>query len=257
MPSTYNSISYQEERGVGLISIDRPERKNALDMAARIELAAAFDRANASDGVRVVVVTGSGGAFSAGVDLKEVRDDKRHVLTRDEDPLVTPVDSCPKPVIAAIDGPAIGGGFELALAADMRIATPRSYFALTELRIGSLPGSGGTQRLFQAVPSAIAWRMLLTGELVTGARAYEVGLVSDLIEEDEFLERTWELAASIAEGAPLSLRAAKLAGRTALQQGGAGLALERTLWAFLSTTEDRAEGRAAFREKREPRYTGR
>ena len=251
-------VSVRFDEGVAWVEINRPERKNALDSAARAELERAFDEAKESDEVRVVVLTGSGGAFSAGVDLKEVRSDDRHMLARDEDPLVKPVVNCPKPVLAAIDGAAVGGGFELALAADMRIATPRSFFALSEVTLGTLPGSGGTQRLFSAVPSAIAWRLLLTGERIDGTRAYEVGLVSDLVEVDEFEERAWDLARSVAAAAPLSLQAAKLAGRAGLAGAGeTGLTLERALWAFLSTTEDREEGRSAFREKRNPNFKGR
>lgn len=251
------AISMIEREGVAWISIERPERKNALDTAARSELAQAFDKARSSYDIRVIVLTGSGGAFSAGVDLKEASEDDRHVMARDHEPLVAPVVGCPKPVIAAVDGAAVGGGFELALAADMRIATPRSFFALTEVSIGSLPGSGGTQRLFSAVPSAVAWRILLTGERIGGQRAYEVGLVSDLVEVDQFEQRAWDIASTVASGAPLSLRAAKLAGRAGMEHAGeTGLALERALWAFLSTTEDRQEGRSAFREKRRPRYEG-
>lgn len=251
-------VSIQIDDGVAWISIDRPERKNALDTTARAELAEAFAKATRSPEARVVVLAGSGGVFSAGVDLKEVTEDDRHVMARDQEPLVTPVAECPKPVIAAIDGAAVGGGFELALAADMRIATSRSFFALTEVTIGSLPGSGGTQRLFSAVPSAVAWHLLLSGERISGQRAYEVGLVSHLAATETFDDEARELAGSIAAAAPLSLRAAKLAGRAGMEHAGEpGLALERALWAFLSTTEDRAEGRAAFKEKRQPRYKGR
>lgn len=258
MDSNDKQVSIREAEGVAWISIDRHERKNALNTTGRLELANAFDQARRSTETRVVVLTGSGGVFSAGVDLKEARPNERHVMAQDQEPLVTPVLNCPKPVIAAIDGAAVGGGFELALAADMRIATPRSFFALTEVTIGSLPGSGGTQRLFGAVPSAVAWRLLLTGERMSGERANQVGLVSDLFEAEDLEDEVWRLATSVAAAAPLSLRAVKVAGRVGMQHAGeAGLALERALWAFLSTTEDREEGRAAFREKRQPTYKGR
>jgi enoyl-CoA hydratase/carnithine racemase len=140
----------------------------------------------------------------------------------------------------------------------MRIASRRAFFALTEARIGSLPGSGGTQRLFSAVTSAVAWRILLTGERLTAERAYEVGLISDLYEDDQFIDQARQLAVRVASAAPLSLRALKVAGRAGMARAGAaGLELERTLWAFLSTTEDRQEGRAAFREKRDPDFKSR
>ncbi len=155
-----------------------------------------------------------------------------------------------------MNGPAVGGGFELALAADVRIASTTASFALPEGRIGSIPGSGGTQRLFRALPSAVAWKVLLTGDPLTAEAAARYGLVSDVYEPGSLAEQAAALADRIARLAPLSLRAIKLAGRAALE-GTDGMRLERTLWAFLSTTEDRAEGRAAFREKRDPRYEGR
>jgi enoyl-CoA hydratase/carnithine racemase len=244
--------------GIAWITLNRPDKRNALDSEGRTLLTAAFGEAAADNEVRVVVLTGNGGAFSAGVDLSDAPVDERHVLAQDQTAVAAPLEDFPKPVIAAVDGPAVGGGFELALAADMRVATKRSFFALTEVRIGSLPGSGGTQRLFSAVPSAVAWHLILTGDRLPAQRAYEVGLVSHLIGEETFRDEVVELASRVATAAPLSLRAAKLAGQAGLSRaGGVGMALERSLWAFLSTTEDRAEGRAAFREKRSPDFKGR
>ncbi|MGH8913588.1 MAG: enoyl-CoA hydratase/isomerase family protein, partial [Acidimicrobiia bacterium] len=232
--------------------------RNAIDLETRQLLSDAFERAGDDPEVRVVVLTGSGGSFSAGVDLGTgASGETGHVMMARSEPLAAPVDRCQKPVIAAVDGPAVGGGFELALAADIRVASRRSFFALPEVRIGSLPGSGGTQRLFSAVPSAIAWKLLLTGDRLSAERAYEVGLVSDLYDEDEFTDRVRELAMTVATSAPLSLRAVKVAGRAGVAGDRSGLELERTLWAFLSTTEDRDEGRAAFRDKRDPEFKGR
>jgi E-phenylitaconyl-CoA hydratase len=251
-------VLYETRGNVAWITINRPDRKNSLDTESKALLARAFSSAGSDDNVRVVVLSGAGGSFSAGSDLKEEMVDDRHVLARDQDPLAGPLERCPKPVIAAIDGPAVGGGFEMALAADIRIATHRSFFALTEVRIGSLPGSGGTQRLFSALPSAIAWRVLLTGDRLDAQRAFDVGLVSDLFEPDSFTTDVAEVANRVASAAPLSLRAAKLAGQAGLEgSGDSGFKLERALWAFLSTTEDRDEGRASFREKREPEYKSR
>jgi E-phenylitaconyl-CoA hydratase len=158
--------------------------------------------------------------------------------------------------VAAVNGPAVGGGFELALAADLRVAADSAWFALTELRIGSLPGSGGTQRLFDALPSAVAWRMLLSGSRMSAADAERFGLVSDVFSADSFHSETEKLVSQLAEAAPLSMRAAKLA-RTAAKAAEPGLLMERLLWRMLATTEDRDEGRAAFREKRPPRFKGR
>jgi enoyl-CoA hydratase/carnithine racemase len=256
---TEQPILTRTDGRVAWIEINRPHARNAIDTATRSALDDAFAAASRDVEIRVVVIRGLHGAFSAGVDLKEVREPAgNHPFTDSSEPLVGSLVACSKPVIAAIDGPAVGGGFELALAAEMRVATPRSTFALTEARIGSLPASGGTQRLFAAIPSAVAWKLLLTGEKLDAQRAYDLGLVSDLIEEQDFESKVSDIANRVAGAAPLSLRALKVAGNAgAAGSGTAGLALERSLWAFLATTEDRNEGRLAFREKRDPDFKGR
>jgi enoyl-CoA hydratase/carnithine racemase len=162
-----------------------------------------------------------------------------------------------KPLIAAVNGPAFGGGLELALACDLRIAAHGATFALPEVRIGSLPGSGGTQRLVHAVGPAVAAKMLFSGEPLSAAEALRTGLISDLVEPAELADFAAKLARQISRNAPLSLLAVKQC-LAAADEGGlsAGLALERTLWTLLATTTDRREGRAAFREHRAPRFTG-
>ncbi len=243
---------------VAWIEMNRPEKRNAVDADMRARLASAFAAASSDPEVRVVVLTGRGPAFCAGMDLGAAASDERHALLRDTPPLVGVMSACTKPVIAAVNGHAVGGGFELALAAEMRVASPAATFRLTEIRIGSLPGSGGTQRIFRALPHAVAWKVLLTGAPLDAAAAATFGLVSDVFDEDSFLDEVEEIAQRVAAAAPLSLRAATLAGRAAASGGMEdGLVLERSLWATLSMSEDRAEGRAAFREKREPHYRGR
>jgi len=237
---------------VAVVTFQRPDRRNALDADARIGLAEVFGRLDADADVRAVVLTGSGTAFCAGTDLsgRPVPDE----LART--PLVAPVANFTRPVIAAVNGAAAGGGFEFALACDLRIAAPSAKFLLPELRIGSLPGSGGTQRIFAALPSAVAASVLYTGLPLSADDALRHGLVTEIVETAHLVERAIEIAQRVAEAAPLSLRAAKRAARAALEDP-AGLALERTLWAELAQTHDRSEGRAAFREKRAPRFEGR
>lgn len=249
-----DTVEWECRGPVGWIRLNRPTQRNAINQAVRYGLAQAFAELEAIDELGVIVLTGAGPMFCAGVDLKENRP-KRGLLDLGE-PVSAPVDRCTRPVIAALNGPAVGGGFELALAADLRVAARSAWFALTELRIGSLPGSGGTQRLFDALPSAVAWRMLLSGKRMPSQEAERFGLVSDVFDDETFESDVEELVATLAQAAPLSMRAAKLA-RTAAESAGAGLAMERVLWRVLADTEDRDEGRAAFREKRPPRFQGR
>jgi enoyl-CoA hydratase/carnithine racemase len=257
--TTGSGLRVERDGAVAWIVLDRPERRNAIDRATRRALAEAAATLEADDAVRVVVLTGSGTAFCTGTDLKEPpAADLPHPAGDATARISLALESLTKPVIAAINGPAAGGGFELALAADLRVAATSATFALPEVRVGSLPGSGGTQRLFSAVAPAVAWKMLLTGESIDAAEALRIGLVSDVVEPAELRQLAAMLAATIASNAPLSVRAATLAGRQAMRSGeGPGLALERALWALLATTDDRAEGRAAFRETRPPQYRSR
>jgi E-phenylitaconyl-CoA hydratase len=252
-------LRVERDGRVGWMTIDRPHRRNAIDRVTRIALRAAADELEADDEVRVVVLTGTGDSFCAGTDLKEVPEEQPpHPLAEPSEPIAAALGRISKPLIAAINGPAAGGGLELALAADLRIASTNARFSLPEVRVGSLAGSGGTQRLFVAVAPAIAWKMLLTGAPIDAVEALRSGLISDLVAPDELRGATQELAQAIAANAPLSLRAAKAAGRAGLEDRLAtGLAFERALWALLATTDDRSEGRRAFREGRPPRFEGR
>jgi (E)-benzylidenesuccinyl-CoA hydratase len=248
------TLLVSSEGGVGWVRLNRPDRRNAISTEMRAELADAFEAFEADDDVRVVVLTGVGTAFCAGVDLGESSQPPPHALSGRVEPVSAPLDRFGKPVVAAVNGAAVGGGLELALAADVRVASTDAKFGLPEVKLGSLPGSGGTQRLAHAVAPAVAARMLLTGETIDALEAHRIGLVSDLAEPDELQALAERVAGAIAANAPLSLRAAKVALRAALQ--APALQLERALWALLSTTDDRQEGRAAFREKRSPNFTG-
>ncbi|HWE34259.1 MAG TPA: enoyl-CoA hydratase/isomerase family protein [Solirubrobacteraceae bacterium] len=256
MSSTVESpLLVRREGAVAWVWLNRADRRNAISAAMRSELSAQLAELNADDSVRVAVLTGTGSAFCAGVDLTEQREAPPHVDALVAEPVALPVEQFEKPILAAINGPAVGGGLELALAADMRVASTAATFALPEVKLGSLPGSGGTQRLIRAMSPAVASKALFTGEPFDATEALRAGLVSDVFEPDELIAATEALAAKIAANAPLSLRAAKLALRTAWTSQE-GLALERALWGLLSVSADRAEGRAAFRERRPPRFTG-
>jgi E-phenylitaconyl-CoA hydratase len=246
-----------ERRGpVTTLTLNRPERRNAINHELRDALAAALHEADADPDARVVVLTGAGTAFCSGVDLSEGAAAADGSVT-DRPPLAAPLWDFAKPVVAALNGTAVGGGLEIALACDIRICAAQARFGLTEAKIGSLPGSAGTQLLPRVVGPGNAAQMLLTGELIDAQRALSIGLVTEVVPDDELAAAAATLAERIASNAPLSLVAAKRAIRAALDLPFAqGQALERQLWAELAVTDDRAEGRQAFREKRPPRFVG-
>ena len=249
-------VQSRREDAVGWITLNRPAKRNAINHGMRTGLDESLASMAADDEVRVVVLTGAGPAFCAGVDLSERAPANRYPLAAAL-PVAHALAAFGKPLIAAINGPAVGGGLELALACDVRIAARSAQFALPEVRLGSLPGSGGTQRLMRAMPPAVAARMLLSGEPLSAPDGLQAGLVSDVVDDDRLTEFTARLAGRIAANAPLSLRAMKqclLAARETPLAGG--LELERALWTLLATTADRQEGRTAFRERRPPRFTG-
>lgn len=252
------AVESSVQERVGWVTLARPERRNAFDTAMRAEFAEIVAAMEADPGVTVIAITGAGTAFSAGADLKEPRgQDAPHYLAAPRRRIAAPVERAAKPVLACVNGPAMGGGLELALAADLRIASTDARFALTEVRVGSVPGSGGIQRLSRAVPQAVANRMLLTGQPIDAAEALRVGLVSDVYDAAEFRERAHELAARMAAGAPLSLKAIKAAARLGAQAPvDVAVVLDDLFWGVVSTTEDWREGRAAFREGRPPDYRG-
>jgi E-phenylitaconyl-CoA hydratase len=245
---------------VTLVILNRPDAANALSRAASDALEAALLAFDADADARVAVLTGAGSkCFCAGADLLASKPDAaRHAgeLTPGDRPLVRDL-GLSKPVIAAINGHALGGGLELALLADIRIAADHATLGLTEARLGSMPGSGGTQRLPRLIGQGHALLMALSAERIGAQEALQWGLVSRVVPGPQLLETALALAERIAANAPLSVRAILRAVRegTALPLAE-GLALERSLFTALRETADRAEGRAAFRERRAPRFKG-
>jgi enoyl-CoA hydratase/carnithine racemase len=245
-------IDIRVDDAVALVTLNRPEKRNAVNDEMRSELAAALAAFDVDAAIRAVVLTGSGTAFCAGGDL---------IATATHDPkrprIIEPLDKFGKPVIAAINGVALGGGLELALACDLRIAVHGARFALPEVRLGSLPASGGTQRLPAVVGPTLAAQMILTGEPIDAARALAAGLVSQLCTPEELLDVAIAHARTIAHNAPLAVIAAKRALRVAAGTHRIeNMDFERALFNELALTEDRAEGRRAFREKRRPVFKG-
>jgi E-phenylitaconyl-CoA hydratase len=250
-------VLVEVRNGVGWVTLNRPAQRNAVNQAVRRGLAAAFADLDDRSDVRVAVMTGNGPAFCAGNDLKEGPPSvEGHPLASRRPRMTAPLDSFTKPVIAAVNGPAYAGGFELALACDLRVGSTDAVFCLSEVRIGSLPGAGGTQRLPRAVSQAVAAKILYTGTPVDAVEAYRVGLISDLTEPAQFVEATTRLAEQIASNAPLSLKALKRA-LTATTPTSAELDFERALWESVAGSEDYAQARLAFRAGRPPTFNGR
>jgi len=252
---SYHTITYRVAGGVATVTLNRPRANNAVSIPLAQELTDACSVINRDETIRVVIITGAGKVFSVGTDLPLKRG------TSSASPRLpqaaNAISRLHNPVIAAINGDAIGQGLELALAADIRIAAETAHLGLPQVTSGLIPWDGGTQRLPRLVGRARALEMLLTGEVVTAAEAYCMGLVNQVVPPEELLSVVASLAQKIAASAPLALRYAK----EAIRQGidltlEQGLRLETDLYLLLQTTADRTEGITAFLEKRQPRFKG-
>jgi enoyl-CoA hydratase/carnithine racemase len=245
--------------GVALVRLNRPEARNALNDAMRLALAALFRKLADDDVTRCVVVTGNEKAFAAGADLKEFRSDTPvELLQRRVLRLWQAIAGCPKPIIAAVNGYALGGGCELALHADIIVVGENAVIGQPEAKVGVIPGGGATQRLGRAIGKYRAMKLVLTGEPISGREAAAMGLASEAVPDAEVLPRSLELARTIAQLPPLAMMAAKevmLAGADASLY--TGLLLERRSFELLFASEDQKEGMSAFFEKRRPEFKGR
>jgi enoyl-CoA hydratase len=245
--------------GVVLVWLDRPEVLNALDYRTMGELTAALEELDRDESVRCVVITGAGRAFAAGADIKEMAD-------------ATPVTMSVAnnfarwerlrrirvPLIAAVRGFALGGGCELAMACDMVVAADDAQFGQPEIKLGIMPGAGGTQRMTRALGKAKAMELILTGRNISATEAYQRGLVSQVVAREETLPAAFALAAEVAAMPPLAVRAAKESVNRAHELSlEAGLEFERRNFFMLFASEDQKEGMAAFVDKRKPTWKGR
>ncbi|CEJ15696.1 enoyl-CoA hydratase-related protein [Phreatobacter sp. AB_2022a] len=244
---------------VALVRIDRPEARNALNAETRAGLVAAFQTLAADPQVRVVVLTGSGKAFVAGADIKDMaRRMPPDVMAGRTHLQWQVIAQFPKPLIAAVNGFALGGGCELAMHADIIIAAESARFGQPEVKIGIMPGAGGTQRLLRAVGKFKAMKLLLTGALIDAHEADRIGLVTEVVPDAELMARATALATEIAALPPLALAEIKEAALTGEDLPlAAALALERKAFQLLFSTEDQKEGMAAFLDKRAPNFKGR
>ena len=255
---SYQNILATKDNDIGVVQLNRPSVLNAINFELLSELVNALEELDNDAAVKVIILTGSGRAFAAGADLAEMSQKTPVDLTlgrRFE--LWDRIRKISKPIIAAVDGYCLGGGFELAMASDIIIASEAATFGQPEVNVGIIPGAGGTQRLTRAVGKYKAMEMILTGRAIQAEEAHGVGLVNRVVPTESLMEEAKKLAIDIASKPPISIRSAKeailKAQDTTLE---VGLEFERKAFFMLFATEDGKEGMRAFLEKRKPNFKG-
>ncbi|WP_416826130.1 enoyl-CoA hydratase [Ectobacillus polymachus] len=256
-----NSIVEYHTNHVAIVTLNRPKQANALSLSLLEELQEVWKQLRENSDVRVVILTGAGEkAFCAGADLKERAGmneaEVRRAVTLIRE-TVNQVEQLPQPVIAAINGIALGGGTELCLACDIRIASETATLGLTETSLAIIPGAGGTQRLPRLVGLGRAKELIYTARRITGVEAKEYSLVEDTVQADELLPKALEIAERIAQNGPIAIKAAKQAISEGMQVDlQSGLQVEMKAYETIIPTKDRLEGLQAFKDKRKPIYKG-
>jgi len=257
----YQFLKVEQKSSVAILTLNRPDVMNSLNFGLLKELNHFITEANFEKSVRVIIITGAGKkAFCAGADLKERRslspeEVKRYIFTIRT--TFTAVEYLPKPVIAAVNGIALGGGTELALASDIRIASSTAKMGLTETSLAIIPGAGGTQRLVRAVGKGKAKELRFLAKRISAQEAYDIGMVNRVVEPEKLLDEALEMANMICNNGPIAVEQAKMA----INYGSetdifTGLAFETQCYNNLIPTKDRIEGLEAFKEKRKPQYKG-
>lgn len=254
----FKNIRYEEKEQIGILTLNRPEVLNAFNKAAFKELSSFLDMIIEKAAVRGLIITGEGRAFAAGADLSEIKNDggeENRTYAALAQSVFNRIEALPFPVIGAVNGFALGGGFELALACDIRIAGEDAKFGLPETSLGVIPCFGGTQRLQRLTGAGIAKELIFTGRKVKASEALSLGIVNKIVPQEELLDAAMAMMQEIVKNSPTALKYAKLA----VNQGGnmalaEALELEMTLSAFCYELSDKKEGMRAFEEKRRPVY---
>lgn len=257
----YKNILFEVKNGIGYVTMNRPEALNALNTEVLTELADVFGRIDKNDEIFVAIVTGSGRAFIAGADIAQMSelDEKGgRDMTIQGQRVMDLIESIDKPVIAAVNGFALGGGNELAMACDIRIAADTARFGQPEVNLGIIPGYGGTQRLPRLVGKGMAKKLIYSGEVIDAKEAYRIGLVEEVVAAEELMTAAENLARIIMQKAPIAVKMAKIAINSGLNADlKTAVQLEAEAYTGTFVSEDRTEGMKAFVEKRDAVFKNR
>ncbi|WP_442945437.1 short-chain-enoyl-CoA hydratase [Oceanirhabdus sp. W0125-5] len=257
----YENIKLSIENGIATITMDRPQALNALNSQTLKELNSIIDEVECNDDIRVLIITGSGKSFVAGADISEMKDlnsvqGRKFGLLGNK--IFRRLELLEKPVIAAVNGFALGGGCELAMACDIRIASSKAKFGQPEVSLGITPGFGGTQRLARLVGIGKAKELIFTGDMVRADEALRIGLVNNVVEPDELMNVAKEMAEKIKNNAPIAVAYSKVAINRGVEVDiETGLMYEGEVFGSCFSTEDQKEGMSAFLEKREKSFKNR
>jgi enoyl-CoA hydratase len=257
----YTTLIYEKKETIAILTINRPEKMNALSNQLTSELKMVLETIENDESLRVLLITGAGDkAFVAGADINElvIRDARiGRKVSKERQDLFSRIENLAIPVIAAVNGYALGGGLELAMACSIRICSDRARFGAPEVKLGIIPGDGGTQRLPRLIGLGRAMEMILSGDLIDANEAYRIGLANKVVPHEDLMKKTLELAEKIASRPPLAVQFAKEAVNSSARSGTeSGYILESYLHALSCTTEDKKEGVLAFLEKRKGQFKG-
>ncbi len=261
MPATFENLLYETKNSIAYVTVNRPKVLNALNMATMEELRTVFHAIKDDATVRVVILTGSGEkAFIAGADINELAKHdavQGKAYTHKGQSVLNLIENLGKPVIACINGFALGGGCEMAMACTMRLASDNAKLGQPEVKLGIIPGYGGTQRLPRLVGKGVAQQLVLSGEMISAQEAHRIGLVNEVVPQAELIPRAEAIAHKIIANAPLAVQYAMEAVNKGMEMTlQEGLYLEATLFGVCCATEDKTEGTKAFLEKRAANFKG-
>lgn len=254
----FKKLLFEKRGNIGIIYINRPEAMNSLNSSLLDELNLLFDEIQKDEDIYVIILTGKGKAFVAGADIEEMKDKNpidAKVFANKGLSLFRKIELMDKPVIAAVNGFALGGGCELAMCSDIRIASEKAKFGQPEVGLGITPGFGGTQRLPRLVGEAKAKELIFTCDIIKADEAYRIGLVNKVVTEDKLMESAIEMAEKISSKGQIAVRYSKAAINRGIQADiDTGMIIEEDLFSLCFLTEDQKEGMQAFLEKRKPEY---